>query len=313
MTDAKTKLDDLAERHCEGWCKESGGRGKFNDCVGCDIAAAAPQPASDVPPDAVEHAATSIALLVDEWYRKPAVANPPAISADIIARRLKRFASRASPAQDGELHWVTGPHEKGFTGVHPVTGDVVRRVDKLPTPAPAERVAEPVEDAAKAVWGAMQWARDAASPGHVFPAWVEGGNSLAQDKARAVARRILSPVAADLSVQNPIEELRLAALDAFPDLACDVQFASFPEEGPYGETFYPDDGGRAVVTVAVGIPMEAVIEVMAHELAHVAAGIDAGHGPVWDAAFSKIHEAYCDRMSGTNPLANPAPAASPGQ
>lgn len=100
-----------------------------------------------------------------------------------------------------------------------------------------------------------------------------------------------------VDVQNPIEELRLAALDAFPDLDCSVQFMAAPDEGPYGETFFPDDGSRPSVKVAVGIPMEAVIEVMAHELAHVAAGLDADHGDKWEAAFERIHAAYCKRMA----------------
>lgn len=101
-----------------------------------------------------------------------------------------------------------------------------------------------------------------------------------------------------IEIQNPIDELRLAALEAFPDLSCSVRFASFPDDGPYGETLFPDDGSRPIVQVAVGIPMEAVIEVMAHELAHVAAGLDAGHGAIWEDAFDRIHAAYCKRMAG---------------
>lgn len=100
-----------------------------------------------------------------------------------------------------------------------------------------------------------------------------------------------------IDIQNPIEELRLAVLDVFPDIVCVVRFASFPDDGPYGETFFPDDGRAPVVQVAVGIPMEAVIEVMAHELAHVAAGLSAGHGAEWEDAFEKIHLSYNKRMT----------------
>ena len=28
----------LSDKYCEGYCKETGGRGKFKDCTGCDIA-----------------------------------------------------------------------------------------------------------------------------------------------------------------------------------------------------------------------------------------------------------------------------------
>lgn len=27
----------LSEEYCEGWCNESGGKGEFNDCTGCQI------------------------------------------------------------------------------------------------------------------------------------------------------------------------------------------------------------------------------------------------------------------------------------
>ncbi|WP_221893224.1 hypothetical protein [Pusillimonas minor] len=41
-------VNDLANTHCEGWCKENGGAGKFSDCLGCDILRAmleaAPEP-----------------------------------------------------------------------------------------------------------------------------------------------------------------------------------------------------------------------------------------------------------------------------
>lgn len=115
------------------------------------------------------------------------------------------------------------------------------------------------------------------------------------DALEAAQARIEAVRGETVEVQNPIEELRLAALTVFPDLNCLVRFAAMPEEGPYGETFWPADGGRTLVHVAVGIPMEAVIEVMAHELAHVAAGPDADHGPAWEEAFEQIHAAYCAR------------------
>jgi hypothetical protein len=37
--------------------------------------------------------------------------------------------------------------------------------------------------------------------------------------------------------------------------------------------------------------LDAVIEVIAHELAPVAVGLEAGHGPEWEAAFGTIHAA----------------------
>lgn len=95
-----------------------------------------------------------------------------------------------------------------------------------------------------------------------------------------------------ISIQNPIQIVADAATACFPDIDCDVTFAVFPDDGPYGQTFWPDDGRRTIVQVAVGIPFEAVIEVLGHELAHVAAGKDAGHGPIWEDAFNRIHTEY---------------------
>lgn len=99
-----------------------------------------------------------------------------------------------------------------------------------------------------------------------------------------------------ISIQNPISQVIDAALTVFPDLDCDLRFADFPEEGPYGETFWPDDGGRTIVQVAANITLEGVLEVIGHELAHVAVGPNMGHGPQWEAAFDAIHKEFCRRM-----------------
>ena len=38
----------LADQYCEGWCKEKGGAGKFDDCTGCEILTALrPAPTRD--------------------------------------------------------------------------------------------------------------------------------------------------------------------------------------------------------------------------------------------------------------------------
>lgn len=41
---AEEKLKALADELCEGWCKENGGEGKFDDCLGCRILSALPPP-----------------------------------------------------------------------------------------------------------------------------------------------------------------------------------------------------------------------------------------------------------------------------
>ena len=58
-----------------------------------------------------------------------------------------------------------------------------------------------------------------------------------------------------------------------------------------GCTTYPDDGGLPLVEVAGHIPAGAVPEILAHELAHVAAPGDE-HGPEWKTAFERIYAKY---------------------
>lgn len=58
-----------------------------------------------------------------------------------------------------------------------------------------------------------------------------------------------------------------------------------------GCTTFPDDEGLPLVEVAGHIPAGAVPEILAHELAHVAAPGDE-HGPEWKAAFERIYAKY---------------------
>lgn len=58
-----------------------------------------------------------------------------------------------------------------------------------------------------------------------------------------------------------------------------------------GCTTYPDDGTAPLIEVAGHIPAEAVPEILAHELAHVAAPGDE-HGPEWKAAFERFYAKY---------------------
>ena len=59
-----------------------------------------------------------------------------------------------------------------------------------------------------------------------------------------------------------------------------------------GCTTFPDDGTLPLIEVAGHIPAEAVPEILAHELAHVAVGIENEHGAAWEAAFEAIFQEY---------------------
>ena len=46
------------------------------------------------------------------------------------------------------------------------------------------------------------------------------------------------------------------------------------------------------ILVDPNVDIENATEIFAHELAHVAVGYDAGHGPEWDTAFDAILDEY---------------------
>lgn len=63
-------------------------------------------------------------------------------------------------------------------------------------------------------------------------------------------------------------------------------------EPAVGLTLFPYDGGEPVIYVSAELPFYNVVEIVAHEMAHVIAGQDAGHSDEWEQAFSDIHMLY---------------------
>lgn len=102
-----------------------------------------------------------------------------------------------------------------------------------------------------------------------------------------------------MTVEIGFDPFRLV-IDAFehlhPDAHCRLQWAE-GVGGAHGCTGFPDGGGTPLVTVNIDTPIRHAVETMAHELAHVAAGHDAGHGPEWEAAFAAIHHEYNARAA----------------
>lgn len=84
--------------------------------------------------------------------------------------------------------------------------------------------------------------------------------------------------------------------ELYPDKECTCYMTDYitpSEDGTpaYGLTEFADDG-TIDVWVDVNIPATGVAEVLEHELAHVAVGVDAGHGDDWEKAFDMIHSRY---------------------
>ena len=69
----------------------------------------------------------------------------------------------------------------------------------------------------------------------------------------------------------------------------------------YGLTIFPEDGSTPIVCISAEAPISAEPELLAHELAHVAAGEDAGHGPEWKAAEEAIANKYDEILEAMIP------------
>lgn len=84
----------------------------------------------------------------------------------------------------------------------------------------------------------------------------------------------------------------------YPDKPCEIWWEPDPSDNSdeaYGETRFPDDGGIPVVYVYANYPVNQQVEILAHELAHVAVGSEHDHDEAWETAFDAIQDEY-DRI-----------------
>lgn len=101
-------------------------------------------------------------------------------------------------------------------------------------------------------------------------------------------------------VNDPFALVWQAFKNLYPDKDCEVQWQpgiednELPEQG-YGFTEFRDDGSILVV-VDASLQVSNAVEVLAHELAHVAVGIENEHGAAWETAFDAIFQEY-DRIA----------------
>lgn len=82
----------------------------------------------------------------------------------------------------------------------------------------------------------------------------------------------------------------------YPDKDCEIYWEPQirdEEDGKpvYGLTDFVDDGSVAVF-VKPSLEVANAVEILAHELAHVAVGVEHDHDEVWQEAFDKIFEEY---------------------
>ena len=93
---------------------------------------------------------------------------------------------------------------------------------------------------------------------------------------------------------DPFSLVWKAFKNLYPGKGCEVQWQpgiqddELSEQG-YGFTEFHDDGSILVV-VDANLQVSNAVEVLAHELAHVAVGIENEHGAAWETAFDAIFQ-----------------------
>ena len=63
-------------------------------------------------------------------------------------------------------------------------------------------------------------------------------------------------------------------------------------ENEYGYTSFPYDDSLPEIHIFAEHPVTICVETLAHELAHVAVGVEHDHDAIWGNAFNKIFDEY---------------------
>jgi hypothetical protein len=99
-------------------------------------------------------------------------------------------------------------------------------------------------------------------------------------------------------INNPFDTVIRAVQELYPGTQALIQFnpdLRGEKHGECGCTSFPDDEGQEIlVDISTNIPFLAMIEILAHELAHVVTGpnLDDDHGPEWQSVFNAIQVKY---------------------
>ncbi len=95
---------------------------------------------------------------------------------------------------------------------------------------------------------------------------------------------------------DPFAMVYTAFRNQWPEARCrviwDGDIAEEDGEPVWGATTFGDGDHPTEVRINPSLEVWDAVEVLAHELAHVAAGSEANHGPEWEKAFDAIHDRY---------------------
>lgn len=102
-------------------------------------------------------------------------------------------------------------------------------------------------------------------------------------------------------INNPFETIIGIMKEHYPDAECDIYFGESMTDGKetFGCTLFPEETGYHTIVVEVhpSLSLTDATEILAHELAHVAAGVDAEHNEEWEKVFSHIHEEFRKKLA----------------
>lgn len=93
-------------------------------------------------------------------------------------------------------------------------------------------------------------------------------------------------------IGNPLADIVRCFRKLYPHLSADISVQPVPPDLKGQCSFGGDDHPIPLVTIDPSLPYVGCIDILAHELAHVAAGEDGGHGPEWEKAYEAIHNEY---------------------
>lgn len=103
-----------------------------------------------------------------------------------------------------------------------------------------------------------------------------------------------------LFINDPFYVLDKIFRDLYPNKDYIAQLAPHIEDENgievFGETCFPESG-LPVITISTRLTINDAIEVFAHELAHIAATLEVGHGAVWDEIETELQERFNNYFS----------------
>jgi len=105
---------------------------------------------------------------------------------------------------------------------------------------------------------------------------------------------------------DPFDTLLQIFIEKHPKINVRIQFGTPDEEplsisGGLGCTSFPgpedEKGSPAIITVdgTLDRGVQGTVDILAHELAHVAVGPDHEHDDVWEAEYAGFYEAFSER------------------